>query len=49
MFDTPGLCHMCPKDFVSNRNINDMFEEVPLISINRNLSRRMRDNGFQIG
>ncbi len=24
---------MCPKDFVSNRNINDIFEEAPLISI----------------
>ena len=23
------LIHMCPKDFVSNRNINDIFEEAP--------------------
>ncbi len=29
---------MRPKDFVSNRNINDIFEEAPLISINWNLS-----------
>ncbi len=31
---------MCPKDFVSNRNINDIFEEAPLISINWNLPGR---------
>ena len=38
----PATTHMCPKDFVSNRNINDIFEEAPLIPINWNSASQRR-------
>ena len=39
---------MCPKDFVNNRNINDIFEEAPLISINWNLNYELRVTNYEV-
>ncbi len=43
-----GLLHMYPKDYVRNRNINNIFGEAPLSSPNGNLNYELRVTNYEL-